>query len=691
MELYYSESALHRAVYKGEVDKIRELLQQGEYTIDCVSYYSMETSLHIACQLGNLAIVRVLVSEFQADMTRKDHLNRTALMIAASGGHTDVALALLRDYQCPMNIQDNIGRGVLHYACQGSSVSLVRALILEFKADVNAKDDNNETPFYQAACNYWELDIALALIKEFGCDPKDVERNGTTLLHLACRGKNINLVRTLILDYKFDVNVPNRDGDTPLQLATSVYYRNGAELEVAQSLTEEFGCDPITCNVGNEILIEACKWNNTGFVETLLKFFSPLLTNNEGDTPLHLVSKADNLDCVKSLVAANAPLSIKNNKGKSPIDIAGPESKAFLVEYFDKNHDKLHDYSAILKHARKKYSDPHYVTRMFVLGNLDVGKTTFIESLKREGFFESFSKVSESSVLTHTAGIIPSVHMSKHYGRILFYDFSGGAEYYSSHVAILESLASSKKGNNIFVVVIDLKEDGGTIGTNLHFWFSFIRYLKFGHFSLIFVGSHLDISDNPYKGNILARFCGAAKSNNMHKIDHFRLDCRNPRSSHISLLKKHVFQWIKESSKYKLSCEASVLLGLLEKDFSACSAQTLATRIKESGLCLPAETKSLHPILSELQDVGVLLLVGNSTKHITSYLMWPSLLMSYMSYSFLSQQFQTSKNHIQDKAPVLILEYFRNMFWMGSSLHASPRSALFTFNTARSLTLVMWA
>ena len=85
------------------------------------------------------------------------------------------------------------------------------------------------------------------------------------------------------------------------------------------------------------------------------------------------------------------------------------------------------------------------------MGNSGAGKSSLVEALKREGLLDSFKRVSESSVPPHTAGIVPSIHTSKHYGRVLFYDFAGDAEYYSSHAAILENLASSKKGDNIFL------------------------------------------------------------------------------------------------------------------------------------------------------------------------------------------------------------------------------------------------
>ena len=87
--------------------------------------------------------------------------------------------------------------------------------------------------------------------------------------------------------------------------------------------------------------------------------------------------------------------------------------------------------------------------------------------------------MSESSVPPHTAGIVLSIHTSKHYGRVLFYDFAGDAEYYSSHAAILENLASSRKGDNVFLLVIDMREEMAEIKKVLHYWFSFIQHQQF--------------------------------------------------------------------------------------------------------------------------------------------------------------------------------------------------------------------
>ena len=95
--------------------------------------------------------------------------------------------------------------------------------------------------------------------------------------------------------------------------------------------------------------------------------------------------------------------------------------------------------------------------------------------------------MSESSVPTHTAGIVPSIHTSKH----LFNDFAGDPEYYSSHAAILKNLTSAKV-ENIFIIVVDLREDIFTVRNSLHYWLSFMDY-QCGSKNLFAIGSHLDL------------------------------------------------------------------------------------------------------------------------------------------------------------------------------------------------------
>ena len=209
-----------------------------------------------------------------------------------------------------------------------------------------------------------------------------------------------------------------------------------------------------------------------------------------------------------------------------------------------------------------------------MVGNPGAGKSSLLESLRREGFFKSFQRVSESSVPPHTAGIIPTTFYCKHYGRVLLYDFAGDPEYYSSHAAILENLASSSKGDNIFITVVDLRDDDATIDSILHYWVSFIQQQKFTNATLGIVGSHSNRLSKGLVQRKLQTLEHFLKSTSVTKnistlgSSCLGLDCCKPRSDWIDSLQKQILSHTKNSVKHTLSEPASWLLGLLEHDFT---------------------------------------------------------------------------------------------------------------------------
>ena len=220
-----------------------------------------------------------------------------------------------------------------------------------------------------------------------------------------------------------------------------------------------------------------------------------------------------------------------------------------------------------------------------------------------------FKGILGSSVLLYTAGIVPSTYISKQLGRVLLYDFAGDPEYYSSHAAILENLASSEIGKNVIIIVVDLRDIEVSITTFLHYWFSFIEHQKFKKkIDFAVVGSHSDqLQDNQIgkKRKVLVEF--AEFCNGQHYI----MDCRMPWD--VSSIQKQISTLAMASPRFELSNEACLLLGLLEKDFTnvtACSLQTILSHITECGACLPADSGALYITLSELHNIGVLLLLG---------------------------------------------------------------------------------
>ena len=612
--------------------------------------YKGRSLLHIACNGGNVSLVQTLIRDHKFDINARDDDNNTPLHVAAFCGKKEVALFLINEVGCDINIKGYLGRSLLHSACIEGYVSLVQTVIQDHKADINARDDKINTPLHVAALN-GKKEVALFLINSVGCDINIKGFRGQSLLHIACIGGDVSLVQTLIRDHRTDINARDDENNTPLHVAAL----NGKK-EVALFFINEVGCDiNVKGGFGRSLLHSACNGGNVSLVQTLIrdhkvdinarddensiplhvaalagkekvilllldKFMSPLVLDNDGNTPLHICSSRGHIKCVEVLLQKNAPILIRNNSGKTPKDLAKGDAKLLFNEYMKQNRDKtLVDYHGMQECAKKKYSGEQHIIGLFIIGNPGAGKSSLIESLKREGFLKSLSRVSESIVPPHTAGIVPSIYTSKHYGRVQFYDFAGDPEYYSSHAAILENLASSINGDNIFILVTDLREYDSAIENTLHYWFTFIKHQKFiNEPSLIVIGSHSDLVTQEIliqKNKVLKLLFSTSE---MQSTAYFMLDCCKPGSKNINEVQSKLTYLTRKSPHYELSFEASILLGLLEKDFcnvTACPVSTLVSHIEDTGVHLPNKAKLLHPILHELHEVGILLLIGDRTKH----------------------------------------------------------------------------
>ena len=579
------------------------------------------TALQYSCTHGHVDIARTLVNH-KANVNVKTDSGDTPLTLAARNKHDNVVHALLSDPQCLVDAKGRDGYTALQYSCRYGHVDIVWTLV-KHKANVNVKTDSGDTPLTLAARNKHD-NVVHALLSDPQCLVDAKGQDGYTALYYSCRYGNVGLVRALV-KHKADVNVKTNSGDTPLHVAAQY-----SQYQVTMALIDTFNCDiNVKGQLGRSLLHSACACpsfrSNGAVVDYVCRYLSPLMVDDNGDTPLHTACFNYSSEAIlKTLLKYDPPLLVRNKDGKTPLDVAPYWAKDVLDKYMRENSDKIYaDYSNIQTLAKKKFSCAQPITRIFVIGNPGAGKSSLVEALKREGFFKSLRRVSESSVPLHTAGIVPSILTSKHYGRSLFYDFAGDPEYYSSHAAILENLVSSKKGDNIFMIVVDLREESIKIREILYYWHLFIQHQNLGKEPfLIIIGSHSDkVAREKVEGKRmeLQKFCDKIQPGHgvLHKVAHFILDCRNPKHQHLGDIQKLIASFTKSSPHYTLSLVASTLLGLLEKDFSnepAFSVAQLQSHIEVTHIALPRETQSLHSLLLEIHDIGLLFIINDSKK-----------------------------------------------------------------------------
>ena len=638
------ETPLHEAAYRDYLDVVKVLISEFKADVNAHTG-SGETPLHKATSKGHLSVVRMLLLESETDVNVCNKSGNTSFDMAVSRNSEEMALVLMNEFHC----NTKGGTPYIHTACERGWVDLVRALVQKHGTDILNHKFGVTTSLHVLAKSYGHK-VALMLIKEFGSSVRDLK--GQSLLHIACEEGNDSLVRTLILKGKADVTARDNEGNTPLHVAAM----NGREnFNLISVLINEFGCVvKVKGHMGRSPLHSACLLGNNLVVRLISKHDPSTIwmVDDNGDTPLHLCAREGKTQCVTALLELDPPVMVRNNSGQTPKDVAKKygyiwDSYSYIDAYMKENKSKITShYELVQKHAKKKYSLPEPITRAFVVGNPGAGKSSFIETLKREGFFDWLWRVSESSVPPHTAGIVPSIHTSKYYGRVLFFDFAGDAEYYSSHAAILKNLASSRKGDNVFLLVIDMNDKMAQIKKIFHYWLSFIHHQQFYRQKprLIVVGSHLDLLTEDVantRGKEFQMFYDSIDTEAVQLSALFMLDCCKPRSNQVAEFQTLMNKLTKHSPRIELSFQASILLGLLEKDFSnvtACSIQTLLTHIEETGIELPTDTQLFHPILLELHDLGLLFLVDSSNRESSSVVLNMSQLTNRVHNSLFSKE-----------------------------------------------------
>ena len=297
---------MHSEEYILEIKFIRSLVHNFNADISTTLRscdFQGNTVLHIACSVGNVGLVKVLVNEFGADVNVCDGNMNTPLHVAALAGKQEVALALIKEFGCDVDNKGFEGRSVLHSACIGGDVGLVTILIKEYGADVNAKDRRFNSPLHMAALA-GKQEVTLTLVKDFVCDVHSKGFEGRSVLHCVCIQGYVGLVRALMNECKPDNDVRDDDMDTPLHVAALAGKR-----EVVLTLIKEFGCDI----------------NSKGF---------------EGRSVLHCAFEIGDVGLVRTLMhECNADIHIKCCKNYTPLQLAALKGATEVVLSLVKEDD----------------------------------------------------------------------------------------------------------------------------------------------------------------------------------------------------------------------------------------------------------------------------------------------------------------------------------------------------------------
>ncbi|XP_067668435.1 putative ankyrin repeat protein RF_0381 isoform X2 [Haliotis asinina] len=255
-----------------------------------------DNNLHKACRSGILAEVRQILNHEQVDINSSGKCGCTPVMIAAEGGRRDLVDLLVRQGS-DLSLRDNDDNTALHVASIKGHLKIVRYILSKKPVDVNITGHCNRTAV-MAAARFGHREVFDFLVKN-GSDLLTVDSDRNNILHIACIGGNVEIVKYILTKVQVDINSKGHSGMTPVMLASYL-----GHLSVFQLLIRKKCLLPIINERGANILHVACVGNNIEIVNYILKenIVSIYSEDGDGKTPVMLASECGHTDVFKLLV-----------------------------------------------------------------------------------------------------------------------------------------------------------------------------------------------------------------------------------------------------------------------------------------------------------------------------------------------------------------------------------------------------
>ncbi|XP_064387638.1 uncharacterized protein LOC135335896 isoform X2 [Halichondria panicea] len=450
--------------YGGDQD-VLELLQRGVPPNNSEYYTKLKdgcTPLHEACAHSHLCSAELLI-KFGAIVAAKDNDGWTPLHWACFNNSKDTAKLLLQ-HHCPTDIKTRSGQTAADMA-RGRYRALAQH-VERFRPGL--RDPLSSYPtleqLSQLEYNQWfQLGIRLGLGKD---QLETIKKNQhpTAATLQAAKIKNIDMLWKDIVEallsigeYELAESVCTQQGEGESALSVSAFY---GWLDWVKRLVET-----VSLNQEDYLLLASVKGNrNQRAVEYLLAecHCDPNVTDKEGKTPLDL---------------ANEPNIIK-----------------LLLKHGAKATNVYKEHSKLIGRLSSK-RPPHLPLSVLIIGDGGVGKSTLLKSImSSKGFWSKLRKARPvDGVDARTVGIIPYEIYTKEFGRIIYFDFAGQKEFYTSHCAILENAVQTSPP--IIILCAKLLESEQAIIDSTYRWLTLVHNqctnLK-GKAHAIVVGSHAD-------------------------------------------------------------------------------------------------------------------------------------------------------------------------------------------------------
>ena len=548
------ETALHKAVDRGHLEIVHLLIKACSDMN--VENEIGETALHRAVERGHLEIVHLLIKAgCKVNVTLLD--DECTLLNAAYHGSTELVECLIL-VGCNVNVEDKVGETALHKAVERGHLEILH-LLIKAGCKVDIAFLNDKCTLLNAVF-HGNTELVECLIS-VGCNVNVV---GETALHKAVEGSHLEIVHLLLkAGCKVDVTFLN-------EIGIIVIASLNAKTDLVKSLLEK-GCYVDAVNYRDETALhKAAEKGHLEIIQLLIKAGCQVdATNQLFQTALIKTVLVCKADAVKYLLEAGSKVNLKDDKGRTALhysaEATDPTIPLMLLEAGadldaqDKNGKTFADMaeSEMLKSVKSKLLSLESRRMVCVIGHPKAGKSTLVEAIREstnDYWFKGIRNVKK--IPNRTAGIDVKSLDNKKYGKMLFFDFAGQSEYYSSHYAFLEAALSSRGTIITFLMVVDLRIPYKERVDQCMEWLSPIQSICASNVQIhvTMIGSHLDDVSFLKQSEFLdshSKCFQELKSNFIHSniefIDCLSMDCRKLSSQGLQQLKSYFKSYNRQS------------------------------------------------------------------------------------------------------------------------------------------------
>eukprot|EP01138_Halocafeteria_seosinensis_P013222 gb/GECG01013504.1/.p1 GENE.gb/GECG01013504.1/~~gb/GECG01013504.1/.p1 ORF type:complete len:917 (+),score=114.37 gb/GECG01013504.1/:1-2751(+) len=323
---------LHDAVVKGSTQTVNCLVRSGANVNALVSWGA--NAAHLAVLHGHTDVVRQLIKH-KVNVTHQDENSFTPLHVAAEHSRVESAKVLLNN-GVSADITGSAGRTPLHIAAEKGDERLVR-LLSDHGGDVRKQSEWGASLLHFAAIN-GHVQMVSTLVTEYRLDVDSVDLSGVTPLISGAENLRLGACREL-LRLGADADAKSKKLRTAAHVAVEkgnaelleMLHHSGAELDLCA--TQEY-------TPWRKILFLLLKWaglaeycepllhtaTNAGQTEmvTLLLHYGVDVNSMDisGATALHAALQRQDITTVCALLFAGADVHIEKNNLISPLVIA---------------------------------------------------------------------------------------------------------------------------------------------------------------------------------------------------------------------------------------------------------------------------------------------------------------------------------------------------------------------------------